>query len=150
VKFSNAKDILQFAIQREEEAARGYGELAARTKNDGSKTLLLELRADEQKHKKVLQDLAEGEAAPPTVRKVADLKISDYLIEEPLGEKSDFQALLIFAAKKEAKAVELYTQLLNRSANPEHKRLFEFLVRQEQSHKLRLEQEYEKQVLPED
>jgi rubrerythrin len=62
----------------------------------------------------------------------------------------NLQDLLIFAAKKEAKAVQLYTRLAGQSKNREQKDLFEFLVKQEKSHKLKLEMEYEKHILQED
>jgi rubrerythrin len=62
----------------------------------------------------------------------------------------NFQDLLIFAAKKEKKAADLYIDLAKRSLSKEQKALFEFLAKQEKSHKLRLELEYEKHVLWED
>ena len=78
-----------------------------------------------------------------------DLRISDYIVDEPLGDDASFQDLLIFAAKKEAKAVVFYADLAARAADPSQRKIFEFLIGQEKSHKLRLEQEYEKYVLPE-
>jgi rubrerythrin len=62
----------------------------------------------------------------------------------------DFQDLLIFAAKKEQKAMELYSDLADKSKKKEQKKLFDFLAMQEKSHKLKLETEYEKHVLWED
>ena len=79
-----------------------------------------------------------------------DLKISDYLIEEPLAPDMNFQDLLIFAAKKEKKAADLYSDLAKRAVLDDHRVLFEFLAKQEKVHKLRLELEYEKHVLWED
>jgi rubrerythrin len=143
-------DVLQFAIQREIEAAKGYGEMARKAKNPGLKTMLLELESEEQNHKKLLDDLAAGKIVPLPTGEVEDLRISDYLIEEPMEEGSSLQDLLIFAAKKEAKAVGLYTRLLGECPLPQQKRFFEFLIQQEKSHKLKLEKEYETIVLQED
>jgi len=143
-------DVLQFAIQGEIEAAKGYGEMARKTKTPGLKTMLLELQSEEQNHKKLLEDLAAGKVVPLPTGEIEDLRISDYLIEGPLDEGSSLQDLLIFAAKKEAKAVELYTRLLGECPLPEQKRLFEFLIQQEKSHKLKLEKEYETTILQED
>ena len=150
VTFQTMTDILRFAIEREEEAARSYAELAQKTGRSGLQTLLLELRAEEVHHKKLLEELVAGKSATLPGRDVPDLKISDYLIEEPLDAGSRIQDLLIFAARKEAKAVALYARLLRESSSAEHKSLFQFLVQEEKKHKLKLEQEYEQQVLQED
>ena len=98
----------------------------------------------------MLLDLSRADVASLRIPKVADLKISDYLVAEPLQADMSFQDLLIFAAKKEQKAVELYTVLMDLVSSPEQKKLFEFLAMQEKVHKLKLESEYEKRVLQED
>jgi rubrerythrin len=144
------RGVLQFAIQGEIEAAKSYGEMARKTKTPGLKTMLLELQSEEQNHEKLLEDLAAGKVIPLPTGEIEDLRISDYLIEEPLDEGSSLQDLLVFAAKKEAKAVELYTRLLGECPLPEQKSLFEFLIRQEKSHKLKLEKEYDTHILRED
>jgi len=142
-------DILKFAIQREDEAARGYGDLAKTTADAAIKALLLDLQADEVSHRKLLRELSVSDDLPELGSAAADLKISDYLVEEPIGADSRLQDILIFAAKKEAKAVELYERLLGGASHPKHKRLFQFLAQQEKTHKLKLEQEYEKLVYQE-
>ena len=81
------------------------------------------------------------------IKEVEDLKISDYLVEEPPSPDMNFQDLLILAAKKEQKAVDLYSDLERKVSKKELKKLFEFLIQQEKSHKLKLEEEYEKHVL---
>ena len=142
-------EILKFAIQREEEAARAYGELARTTTDTGLKGLLLDLQIDEVNHHKLLLELVGADDLPQMGSAVPDLKISDYLIDEPINADSRMQDILIFAAKKEAKAAELYDRLLGQSSNPKHRRLFQFLSQQEKTHKLKLEQTYEQQVLQE-
>jgi rubrerythrin len=93
----------------------------------------------------------DGAALPAAISAgVKDLRISDYIVDEPLGDDPSFQDLLIFAAKKEAKAAALYGDLAARASEAAQKKLFEYLVGQEKAHKMRLEQEYEKYVLTED
>jgi rubrerythrin len=147
--FRTLVDILAFAIRREEEAACSYGEWAGQAADAGLRALFLELQAEEFGHKKLLRETAEGKRLPLLGRAVTDLKLSDYLVEEPMTASSRAQDVLIFAARKEAKAAELYALLLSRSTAAEHKRLFQFLSQQEKAHKLKLEQEYEKYVLQE-
>ncbi|NIM90817.1 MAG: hypothetical protein GTO17_07705 [Candidatus Aminicenantes bacterium] len=140
-------EVIFFAIKREEDAIQGYGSMIEVAKTPGINKLLQELQEEERKHKKLLQELTEGKVESYLPTKVIDLKISDYLEEDTLDAEMDFQQLLIFAAKKEQNAVKLYSKLAEESESEELKKLFEFLVEQEKSHKLKLETEYEKHVL---
>jgi rubrerythrin len=141
------EDIIKFAISREEAAIDTYGDMSEKAKMPGLRELLLELQDEERNHKKLLEDISPDQIATFKTEEVIDLKISDYLTEEPPSEDMTFQDLLIIAAKKEQEAVELYTKLKEGSDNEELNKLFDFLVIQEKSHKLKLESEYEKHVL---
>jgi rubrerythrin len=147
---ANYDDIIKFAIQREEAAIKAYGAMRETAKTPGLKELLLELQNEEKNHKKLLQDITEEQIESFPKEEVIDLKISDYLTEEPPSEDMNFQDLLILAAKKEQNAVDLYTKLKQDAESNELKELFDFLIIQEKSHKLKLEKEYEKHVLEED
>lgn len=150
MKFNNFQDILKFAIRQEQAAIAGYGELMEKTDLPGLKGLLRDLQDEEKQHKQLLETLGTKDLEDHEIHQVADLKISDYLVEDSLDPDSSFQDLLIYAAKKEKKAVDLYTSMLKKVHNLDHKKLFEFLIEQERSHKLKLETEYEKHVLQED
>ena len=143
-------EIIEFAIRNEEKAIHSYGSLAEIARTPGLKKLLLELQEEEKNHKKLLQEITKEKIESLEIKEVTDLKISDYLLEEPPDSDMSFQDLLILAAKKEQKAVELYSGMERKVKNKELKRLFEFLIQQEKSHKLKLEEEYEKHVLEED
>ena len=146
----NYDDIIKFAISREEAAIKAYGDMSEISKTPGMKELLLELQGEEKHHKKLLQEITPDQIDSFKKEKVLDLRISDFLTEEPPSEDMTFQDLLIFAAKKEQKAVDLYTRLGESCENPDLKKLFDFLVTQEKNHKLKLEKEYEKHVLEDD
>lgn len=141
------EDFIEFAIKREEEAIKAYGDLAGIAKTPGLKKFLLDLQEEERNHKKLLQDITEEKVESLEIREADDLKISDYLVEESPSPDMNFQDLLILAAKKEQKAVDLYSDLERKVSKKELKKLFEFLIQQEKSHKLKLEEEYEKHVL---
>jgi rubrerythrin len=146
----NYGDIIKFAISREEAAIKAYGDMSKSTKTPGLRELLLELQGEERHHKQLLQEITPDQIGSFKKEEVIDLKISDYLTEEPPSEDMTFQDLLILAAKKEQEAVELYTKLAKSSENLDLKQLFDFLITQEKTHKLRLEKEYEKHVLEDD
>ncbi|MBP1659732.1 MAG: hypothetical protein H6P95_924, partial [Candidatus Aminicenantes bacterium] len=80
---------------------------------------------------------------------VPDLQIVDALPEEKPAADMSLQEMLVFAAKKEAQAVALYESLAHAAGTSDQARLFGFLAGQEREHKLRLEAEYERQVLQE-
>jgi len=143
------EQVIEFAIQREEEAIKAYGNMIEIAETPGLKTLLAELQDEERNHKKLLQELTEEKAESLKAEDVIDLKISDYLVEESPSADMTFQDLLILAAKKEQMAVDLYSGLAQEAKEEEIKKLFEFLVMQEKSHKLKLEKEYETRVLDE-
>jgi len=143
----NYEDIIKFAIGREEAAIDSYGDMSEKTKTPGLRELLLELQSEEVNHKRLLEDISDEQIASFKSEEVIDLKISDFLTEEPPSEDMTFQDLLIIAAKKEQEAVELYTKLGEGSDNEELRKLFDFLITQEKTHKLKLESEYEKHVL---
>ena len=150
MRFGNIQEILDFAVKREEEAAAGYARMRAMARAESQKEMLGDLENEEKKHKELLLGLSGLKPETLAIKPVADLKISDYTVDEPPGTDMSFQDLLLLAAKKEQKAVELYTELLGRATTPDHRKLFEFLMVQEKAHKLRLETEYEKLVLSED
>lgn len=141
------EDIIAFAIKKEEEAIDSYGSMAEKAKSPGIRELLLELQEEEKNHKKLLQNITAERIESLKIKEVTDLKISDYLVEEPPNPEMTFQDLLILAAKKEQRAVELYSDLGNKAEGEELKKLFEYLVMQEKSHKLKLEKEYDAHVL---
>jgi len=92
--------VIEFAIQREEEAIKAYGDMVEMAETPGLKTLLAELQNEERNHKKLLQDLTEEKIESLKVEDVIDLKISDYLVEEPPSADMNFQDLLILGREK--------------------------------------------------
>lgn len=148
--FGSIQEILDFAVKREEEAAAGYARMRTMARTEPQKELLSDLENEEKKHKQLLLGLSGLKAEALNIKPVSDLRISDYTVAEPPGTDMSFQDLLLLAAKKEQKAVELYSQLLARATTPDQRKLFEFLMMQEKTHKLMLETEYDKHVLSED
>lgn len=147
MELNSFDQIVKFAISREEAAIKAYGDMGERAQFPGLKELLMELQDEEKNHKKLLENISEGQVQDLEIKEVPDLKISDYLTEEPPTDDMNFQDLLILAAKKEQQAVELYSALEKSADDEELKKLFQFLIQQEKAHKLKLESEYEKHIL---
>ena len=148
--FSSLDEILAFAIVWEEEAAALYAGLAGKARPEPLRILLRELEAEERQHKLLLEKYRAGAPVPPAGAPVPDLGLTDALTEESPGPDDSVQDVLIIAARKEARAADLYGRLASAAPDPDARGLFEFLVRQELRHKFRLENEYEAHVLTED
>ena len=148
--FHSFAEALDFVRKREADSACFYARLRDTTANPALKELLTEMEAEEKRHGELLQGLSEKAAGTLSAGPVTDLKISDYAVPEPANPEMSPQDLLLLAARKEAKAAELYAHLRDHASDPEHKKLFDFLVMQEKAQKLRLESEYEAHVMPED
>lgn len=142
-------DILKFAVDREIEAAARYGRLSEMARTPGLRELLLSLRAEEENHRRLLEDLSREDVAALSPAQVPDLQIIDGLADEAPDGDMSLQELLIFAARKEKEAAELYEGLARAASEDAPRRLFEFLAGQERSHKLKIEDEYERLVLQE-
>ncbi len=147
--FRSAAEAIAFAVGREIEAADSYGRMAALAGTPGLRELLLFLRGEEESHRRILEGLTAAQIERLEPSFAPDLRIVDALGEEPLAADMTLQELLIFAAKKEKQAVELYESLARTAGAAGLQEIFLFLAGQEREHKLKLEAEYEKRVLQE-
>jgi rubrerythrin len=143
-------EVMQFAINKEQEAVDLYSGLARRTKNPGGKIMFTELADMEKGHKAKLEKLDLGYFKAKKLKTPENLKISDYLVDVQLAPDSSYQDILLFAAKRERAAFDLYTDLSTLYAStPEIKKMFDVLAQEEALHKLKLEREYDDNVYKE-
>jgi len=141
---------IEIAINREIEAASTYRQLAGKAQEGPLKELLLDLAQEEDKHKEKLEKLDRSNLAEEDFTQPVDLGLTDRLIVESLSPEIPLQDLLVRAAQKEKEAATFYASLAQTTKSIRLKRLFRYLEKQEKSHKLRLELEYERIFLPED
>ena len=148
-RFDSVADIIAFAVRREIEAAEGYARIAGLATTPGLRELAGELRRQEESHRRLLEGLTAETLRDLGTSFVPDLHVVDSLADEKLAADMSIQDMLIFAAKKEARSISLYESLARLAGASGHERVFLFLAGQEREHKLRIEAEYEKQVLRE-
>ncbi len=145
------QSILRTAMQRESDAYNLYTTAAKMVETAYVKEMLSDLAAQETGHRAKLEGLLKGRIfrvlSKPQEKKVVDLKITDYLVEEPLAPDSDFQTVLIVAGKREKASHDLYTSLAQITDDGETNKLFQFLANEELTHKNRIEKLYEELVL---
>jgi len=146
-ELTTVDEILDFAIEREQEAADFYNYLADKASGPGVAKVFSKFADEEMGHKAKLEKVKDGKRMLQSQAKVQDLKIGDYLVEQqPTGEL-DYQAALILAMKKEKAAFKLYMDLSEKVDDADIKDLLQGLAQEEAKHKLRFELEYDERVL---
>ena len=152
MKFGSVQEILEFAIQEEEEAHDFYLEWSGRMEKASMKKKLQDFANEEMKHKEKLTAIKANklqmQALSPE-KTVMDLKIGDYLVDVDPSANLDYQGALILAMKKEKKAFKLYNDLAEMTQNENIRTLFLGLAQEEAKHKLGLETEYDEYILTE-
>ncbi len=145
----NINDILEFAINREQEAADFYADLAERSRFESLKEVLKQFEQEELGHKKKLQEISTGAQSVPSLTQIEDLKIADYTVPVQLQDNMSYQDILIVAMKREKAAYRLYNDLADRTTDAEVKKIFLVLAQEEAKHKLRFETEYDTEIMSE-
>ncbi len=145
--------IIRTAIQREIDAYNLYKTVADNAETAHAKDLLNDLAAQELGHRNRLEGFLAGNVGKVLNKrqqqKIVDLKITDYLVEEPLTPDADFQTILIVAGKREKASHDLYESLAEVTEDPDAAQLFAFLAAEELTHKRRIETLYEQLVYKE-
>jgi len=140
-------EILDYAIDQEQQAADFYSDLAEHAETAGMKKILLDFSAEEQSHKQRLLDVKAGEHELTPEQEVLDLKISDYLVEVDASEKISYQDALIVAMKRERAAFKLYSDMAAKVPESNLKEVLLGLAKEEAKHKLFFESEYDEHIL---
>ncbi|MGE0078895.1 MAG: ferritin family protein [Bacteroidales bacterium] len=148
-EFRNINDILDFAIEREQDAVNFYNKMAASARNADMKSTFEHFAQEEMGHKaKLLKIKVEGVNSIKN-EEVQDLKIADYIVRDEQRGELNYEQALILAMKREKAAFRLYLTLSERVRNSEYRNLFLSLAQEESRHKLRFELEYDEFVLKE-
>jgi rubrerythrin len=148
-EFATINDILDFAINAEQEAVDFYNELAAKLTNEAMREVFVQFAQEEMGHKAKLLDIKEKGMYKMSTEKVLDLKIADYIVKAKPSADMTYQEALMLAMNKEKAAFKLYLGLSAKAPNSNLKDLFLLLAQEESKHKLRFELEYDEHILKE-
>jgi rubrerythrin len=147
--FNSINDILDFAINAEQEAVDFYNQLAENSKTTDMRVVFTQFAQEEIGHKARLIKIKNEGIYKLEKEEIADLKIADYLVSAKATPNMSYQDALVLAMKKEKSAFKLYLELSNRAKNADMKNVFLSLAQEESKHKLRFELEYDEYVLRE-
>jgi rubrerythrin len=136
------KDILNYVIERENEASSFYKRLAPMARKDKVRKAIENFALDECQHKIRLQALRDGETNY-IKDEVGSLDLADCLDDIKPHADMTYKELIAFAIKKEDKAWHAYTKLAHHAKNNDVKELFTKLAKEEAQHRFNLEFEYD-------
>ena len=148
-KFSSVEDILDFAIQQEQDAVDFYTGLSRNALTPDMKSVFAQFAREEIGHKARLAEVKEKGLFEIEKKDITDLQIGDYLVTIKPSPLMSYRDALVLAMKREKAAFKLYTDLSGRTPNQEMKSLFLSLAIEESKHKLRFELEYDEYILRE-
>jgi len=148
--YESVDEILDFAIQNEQEAHDFYMQLAQNMTRPAMKEIFEQFAHEELGHKAKLEDVKAGGALKAAEGKIRSLGIADYVVggAEPSPQMT-YQEALIVAMNAEKRAFKLYNGLAASTDDPGLRELFLGLAQEEAKHKLRFEIEYDEYILTE-
>ena len=146
--FENLEAIIDFAIEKEREAAAFYEQISNDEEDfSGSKQMFAEFAAEEQKHEKILMEFKTKGISKSLeeyqLKWITDIKRSNYLVDLTYEKGMPYNEILLLAMKREEKALALYNDFLAKTDTDESKKLFKILCQEEAKHKLALETIYD-------
>jgi rubrerythrin len=143
--FGSIDDVVQFAIEKEREAADFYRTAAENEALEVNKNVLIDFAEEEEKHEQMLKDFSFDKKAIEkyTFKKIEDIKRADYLMDMDYEPGMNYFDVMRIAMKREEKAYKLYNRLKD-SAEDEHmENIFAVLAHEELKHKSGLEKIYD-------
>lgn len=147
MEFKNLKDIINFAIEKEIEAADFYQEVSQEADSSEKKEMFVSFSKEEKKHQTMLENLLSKDidqsVAEYKFEWIPDIKRSNYLVDIEYKKGMDYRDMLLLAMKREEKALALYNDLESKSQADAQKQIFKILSQEEAKHKLALETMYD-------
>jgi rubrerythrin len=147
MEFESLEAIVDFAIEKEIEAAEFYADLSKESTFSGSAEMFAEFAQEERKHQKMLEGFKVDGIAPSIkdyqFQWISDIKRSDYVVDMEYQKGMAYNEILMLAMKREEKALKLYNAFQEQADTEDGKNLFKLLCQEEAKHKLALETMYD-------
>ena len=137
-------NIFDFAILMENDIERFYKEQAERNKDNSLSTVFLMLAKEEENHANILRANADKLTLPMEDNNILNVSQSIFNDIKPL--KSSLRDLPTqldlyhYALEKEEESVELYKDLHQKATSDKSKTVFTYLIKQEETHCIILEE----------
>jgi rubrerythrin len=149
MKFKTLDDVLKYAIDKEKKSSKLYLMFQKKVKDQAARKLLGELAEQESGHRKLLEEALQTHKTHKIGGKceVADMKLTDYMVERELGPDSDPQDVMMYAMQMEKLSYDFYKELLKNYKGTKIAAALAKLTEEERCHKETLEKEYEERFM---
>ena len=143
-------EIIDLAIQREEEAYDFYMDIFNILEDPSIKDTVEFIAKEEKKHKAFLVNYREGEYGPDALRMtdVVEYKISEYLEEPEITKETKREDVYLIASHREARSHQFYTELANMHDENNVKEMLLKMANEELKHKEKMEYLYANTAFP--
>ncbi|MDY0300490.1 MAG: ferritin family protein [Trichlorobacter sp.] len=147
--FVSLKQVIDFAVEREEIAYRLYKRAAELTESAAARKLFEELAAEEAMHKEVFMRIDPDKIADKNSCALPEATIAKYLRDTPFNPQMDYQEILTFALKSEEDAYQLYKVSAGMTEDPVLQKTLLAFAEVELAHRRKIEELYNERVLTE-
>ena len=143
-------EVLDLAIQREEEAYEFYMDIYHKVADQSVKDTLEFIAAEEKKHKAFLVNYREGNYGVDALRMadVVEYKIAEYLEEPETEENMSSQDAYLIASHRESRSHQFYTELANVHAEGDTQTMLLNMANEELKHNEKMEYLYSNTAFP--
>lgn len=147
--FVSLKEVLEFAIEREEAAYQTYKRAATLTESPAARKLFEELAREEATHKEVFARINPEKLPELNLCKLPEASIGQYLKEVPFHPQMTYQEILTYSLKAEEAAYQLYKAAAGMTEDPQLQKTLMTFAEVELAHRRKIEALYEERVLTE-
>jgi len=143
-------DVIDRAIQREEEAFHFYMNIHSKVQDAGVRDTVEFIAGEEKKHKAFLVDYRKGNYGTDALRMadVIEYRVAEYLEEPEISKESRSQDVYLIAAHRESRSYQFYSELANMHADSELKTMLTKMANEELKHKEKMEYLYANTAFP--
>lgn len=133
---------IELAIKLEMDGKRFYLEQAERTEDSGLKSIFHTLAEEESIHARILKNKAETlpYELVDTYAEIKNIFVEIGAYKDLIKQMPDAVDVYLMALENEKKGIDLYRQMQNETTDERDKKIFEFIIEQENSHCKVLEQ----------
>ncbi len=149
MSFISLKEVLDFAIELEEDAYQRYKRAAELTESPAARKMFEELAQEEATHKHVFSSVDPDKIEEVNVCKIPEATISKYLKSVPFRPEMSYQEILTYALKAEEDAYQLYKAAAGSTDDPKLQKTLLTFAEVELGHRRKIEALYEDKVLTE-
>jgi len=139
------QNIIDFALNREAEAAQFYADIQLKTNSISLKKLTKELEEMEKNHIDVLKKIFNESSNGFDSESAKKIKLSEVEVED--SEANDLNEIIKIAMKREEKSFNLYSAIAEKYLDVHLKNVFLKLAEEEANHKSMLENYYYNEIL---